>query len=133
VADLSGCHWRSRTIARISYLSWQEWQDCRDQRIAIAMRREIDVWWVQLIGGIITLALGFWAAGYYGRSAVLLVAWIAAWAIIRGVRDIILAFRVREAPGDGLRRRHQGRVSWSGPLRARASPRRMRTRTSWAL
>jgi uncharacterized membrane protein HdeD (DUF308 family) len=64
---------------------------------AIAMRREIDVWWVQLIGGIITLALGFWAAGYYGRSAVLLVAWIAAWAIIRGVRDIVLAFRVREA------------------------------------
>jgi uncharacterized membrane protein HdeD (DUF308 family) len=60
------------------------------------MRREIDVWWVELIGGIITLALGFWAAGYYGRSAVLLVAWIAAWAIIRGVRDIILAFRVRE-------------------------------------
>jgi len=64
--------------------------------MSIASRRDVDVWWVQLIGGIITLALGFWAAGYYGRSAVLLVAWIAAWAIIRGVRDIILAFRVRE-------------------------------------
>jgi uncharacterized membrane protein HdeD (DUF308 family) len=63
---------------------------------AISARHEIDVWWLQLIGGIIELALGFWAAGYYGRSAVLLIAWVAAFTIIRGVRDIVLAFRVRE-------------------------------------
>ena len=63
---------------------------------AISARREVEVWWLQLIGGIIELALGFWAAGYYGRSAVLLVAWVAAFAIIRGVRDIVTAFRVRE-------------------------------------
>ena len=50
----------------------------------------------QLVGGIIEIALGFWAAGYYGRSAVLLVAWVAAFATIRGVRDIVFAFRVRE-------------------------------------
>jgi len=46
--------------------------------------------------GIIELLLGFWAAGYWGRSAVLLVAWVAAFTIIRGVRDIVLAFRLRE-------------------------------------
>jgi uncharacterized membrane protein HdeD (DUF308 family) len=63
---------------------------------AISARREIEVWWLQLVGGIIELALGFWAAGYYGRSAVLLVAWVAAFAVIRGVRDIVTAFRVRE-------------------------------------
>ena len=61
---------------------------------SIASRHEMDVWWLQLIGGIIELALGFWAAGYYGRSAVLLVAWVAAFAIIRGVRDIVFSFRV---------------------------------------
>jgi uncharacterized membrane protein HdeD (DUF308 family) len=44
---------------------------------AISLRREIEVWWIQLIGGLIQLGLGFWAAGYYGRSAVLLVAWVA--------------------------------------------------------
>jgi uncharacterized membrane protein HdeD (DUF308 family) len=65
--------------------------------IAISVRREIEVWWLQLVSGIIELALGFWAAGYYGRSAVLLVAWVAAIAIIRGIRDIVLAFRIREA------------------------------------
>ena len=64
--------------------------------ISLSTRHEIEVWWLQLIGGIIELALGFWAAGYYGRSSVLLVAWVAAFAIIRGVRDIVLAFRVRE-------------------------------------
>jgi len=64
--------------------------------IAIAARREIEVWWLQLIGGIVEVVLGFWAAGYYGRSAVLLVAWVAAFAIVRAVRDIVLAFRVRE-------------------------------------
>jgi uncharacterized membrane protein HdeD (DUF308 family) len=64
--------------------------------ISISTRDEINVWWLQLIGGIIELFLGFWAAGYYGRSAVLLIAWVAAFTIVRGVRDIVLAFRVRE-------------------------------------
>jgi len=47
---------------------------------AISARHEVEVWWLQLVGGIIELALGFWAAGYYGRSAILLVAWVAAFA-----------------------------------------------------
>src|SRR5262245_47077705 len=64
--------------------------------ISISTRHEIEVWWLQLVGGIIELVLGFWAAGYYGRSAVLLIAWVAAFAIIRGIRDIVLAFRIRE-------------------------------------
>lgn len=63
---------------------------------AISVRHEIEVWWLQLVGGIIELGLGFWAAGYYGRSAILLVSWVAAFAIIRGVRDILLAFRIRQ-------------------------------------
>jgi uncharacterized membrane protein HdeD (DUF308 family) len=68
---------------------------------AISARKEIEVWWLQLVSGIIELALGFWAAGYYGRSAVLLVAWVAAFAIIRGVTNIVLAFRVREVQHAG--------------------------------
>src|SRR5215471_14423819 len=35
---------------------------------SIAARNEISVWWLQLIGGIIEIALAFWAAGDYGRS-----------------------------------------------------------------
>jgi uncharacterized membrane protein HdeD (DUF308 family) len=61
---------------------------------SISARKEIEVWWLQLTGGIIELALGFWAAGYYGRSAVLLVAWVGAFTLIHGVMNIVLAFRV---------------------------------------
>jgi uncharacterized membrane protein HdeD (DUF308 family) len=64
--------------------------------VSISVRKEISVWWLQLIVGIIEVLLGFWAAGYYGRSAVLLIAWVVAIAVIRGIRDIVLAFRVRE-------------------------------------
>jgi uncharacterized membrane protein HdeD (DUF308 family) len=63
--------------------------------MSIASRHEVDVWWLQLIGGIILLFLGIWAAGDYGRSAVVLIAWVAAFALIRGVRDIVYAFRIR--------------------------------------
>lgn len=63
--------------------------------MAIAAKDEIEVWWLQLIGGIIEVLLGFWAAGDYGRSTVLLIAWVCAFALIRGVRDIVYAFRVR--------------------------------------
>jgi uncharacterized membrane protein HdeD (DUF308 family) len=61
---------------------------------AISARNEIEVWWLQLIGGIIELLLGFWTAGYYGRSAILLVAGVGAFAVVRGVMDIVLASRV---------------------------------------
>lgn len=64
--------------------------------MAFSIRKETDGWWLTLISGIIELALGFWAAGYYGRSALLLVAWVAAFTIIRGVTSIVTAFRVRE-------------------------------------
>jgi uncharacterized membrane protein HdeD (DUF308 family) len=62
---------------------------------AIGARNEISVWWLTLIGGIIEIVLAFWAAGYYGRSSILLVAWAAAFVLIRGIRDIVMAFRVR--------------------------------------
>ena len=68
---------------------------------SISLRRLTEAWWLQLIGGIIEVALGFWAAGYWGRSAVLLVAWVAAYAVIRGVREIALAFQVRELQHHG--------------------------------
>ena len=81
---------------------------------AISARRENDAWWLQLVGGIIELALGLWAAGYWGRSAILLVAWVAAFALIRGVRDIVLAFQVREI-------QHGAADAGTAPARPRAA------------
>ncbi len=63
---------------------------------AISMRHEVDTWWLQVIGGIILVLIGFWAAGSFSLSAFLLVVWTAAFALVRGVRDEMLAFHLRE-------------------------------------
>jgi uncharacterized membrane protein HdeD (DUF308 family) len=57
--------------------------------------RAFDLWWTGLIMGIIELMIGLWAAGYPGRSITLLVVWVGASAVCRGVMEIILAFRLR--------------------------------------
>ena len=59
------------------------------------MNHGAHLWWVGLIVGIAEILLGFWAAGYFRGSAILLVAWIAAMALLRGVTEIVMAFRLR--------------------------------------
>ena len=83
---------------------------------AVSARNEIEVWWLQLVGGIIEVVLGFWAGGYYGRSVLLLVAWVASFALIRGVRDIVLAFRIRalQQAEPRLRQRVSSQVAPAG-------------------
>jgi uncharacterized membrane protein HdeD (DUF308 family) len=61
---------------------------------AIATRHDFEVWWLQLIAGIAELGLGFWAAGYWSRSVVLLVAWIGASMLFRGITMVLLAFKL---------------------------------------
>jgi uncharacterized membrane protein HdeD (DUF308 family) len=51
--------------------------------------------WLRLITGGAELLLGLWAAAYWGRSATLLIAWIGALALIRGVTEIAFAFSLR--------------------------------------
>ena len=64
--------------------------------IALAMRHVSDLWWLLLIGAILQIVLGFWASGYPGRSAALLVLWVGIGAVIRGVANLVLAFQVRK-------------------------------------
>jgi uncharacterized membrane protein HdeD (DUF308 family) len=53
------------------------------------------LWWVGLIVGVVEILLAFWAAGYFRGSALVLVVWVAALTLARGVTEIILAFRLR--------------------------------------
>jgi uncharacterized membrane protein HdeD (DUF308 family) len=53
------------------------------------------LWWVGLIVGVVEILLAFWAAGYFRGSALVLVVWVAALTLMRGVTEIILAFRLR--------------------------------------
>ncbi|MGH2906757.1 MAG: HdeD family acid-resistance protein [Solirubrobacterales bacterium] len=60
------------------------------------MDREVDLWWLTLVLGIIEVGLAFWAAGYFGRKVVLLIIFVAAAALARGITQIVLAFQLRE-------------------------------------
>ena len=63
---------------------------------ALDARSLNDGWWVQALSGLIELGLGFWAAGYWDRSATLLVAFVGAMALLRGINEFVLAFRLHE-------------------------------------
>jgi uncharacterized membrane protein HdeD (DUF308 family) len=63
-----------------------------DIGIAFATKPENDLWWLQLLLGIAEVLIGFWAVGYSGRSAALLVVWVGASALARGISSIFLGF-----------------------------------------
>ena len=52
-------------------------------------------WWVLLLVGLAQLAIGFWAAGSWNVSVVLLVSWVAAGALVTGIGQISSAFLIR--------------------------------------
>jgi len=64
----------------------------------LALRHEVELWWMQLVAGIFEILLGIWAMGYPGRSSALLLAWIGIGAMIRGTVEIISAFQLKKDP-----------------------------------
>jgi uncharacterized membrane protein HdeD (DUF308 family) len=66
--------------------------------------RSVPGWWIQLVSGLVELGLGFWAAGSWRVSATLLVAFVGAMALIRGVTQIALAFSLHSI-GEAAQRR----------------------------
>jgi len=63
--------------------------------VAALSNRSVEMWWLTLVNGIIQIAIAFWAIGYPGRSAKLLVLWVGISALMRGFSEIALAFQVR--------------------------------------
>jgi uncharacterized membrane protein HdeD (DUF308 family) len=73
-----------------------------DAMYGLMSRGEAEYWWVGLIIGTIEILLGFWAAGNFGREAVLLVVWIGAGALARGVTELTLAAALHRINKEGL-------------------------------
>jgi len=72
--------------------------------ISIAVKEDNEMWWLQLILGIVEVLIGFWAVGYTGRSVALLVIWVGASALARGISSIVLGFGLHST-GKELRKR----------------------------
>ena len=71
---------------------------CFDIVMALA-GSAVSGWWVLLICGLIELGLGFWAAGSWNVSVVVLVAWVAAGAMVHGIGEIALGFQIHQGRG----------------------------------
>jgi uncharacterized membrane protein HdeD (DUF308 family) len=67
-----------------------------DVGLAVALKREAGSWWLQLLVGVAEILIGFWAAGNFGHKTILLVAWVGALALTRGISAITFAFAARE-------------------------------------
>jgi uncharacterized membrane protein HdeD (DUF308 family) len=71
-----------------------------DLTVAFMTKDEFDLWWLQLILGIVEIVLAFWVAGSFRQSAILLVVYVGVIALSRGITELFLAFKLR-----GLRKR----------------------------
>jgi uncharacterized membrane protein HdeD (DUF308 family) len=71
-----------------------------DISVAFMTRAEFDLWWVQLVAGIIEIGLAFWVAGNFREKAILLLVYVGIVALSKGITDIFLAFKLRSLKHD---------------------------------
>jgi len=71
-----------------------------DLTVAFMTKGYFDLWWVQLMLGIIEILFAFWVAGSFRNKVILLVVYVGIVALSRGITEIFLAFKLKS-----LRRR----------------------------
>ena len=74
-----------------------------DFATAFLTKPEVDLWWVQLVVGIVEILLAFWVAGNFRESTILLVVYVGVMALTRGITELIIAFKLRGSGGLRLR------------------------------
>jgi uncharacterized membrane protein HdeD (DUF308 family) len=74
---------------------WFLFKGILDIMAAFALKRANELWWIQLIVGLIELGLAFWVAGDFNEQVILLVVYVGAMCLAKGITDILLAFRLR--------------------------------------
>lgn len=70
-----------------------------DLTVAFVTKGEFELWWLHLVAGLIEIGLAFWVAGDWQSKAILLVVYVGIVALMRGITEIFMAFKLR-----GLRR-----------------------------
>ena len=70
-----------------------------DVTVAFLTRTAFELWWIQLIVGIIEIVLAFAVAGNFREQAILLVVFVGVIALTRGITELILAFKLKGLKG----------------------------------
>jgi uncharacterized membrane protein HdeD (DUF308 family) len=68
---------------------------------AIMTRPLFDLWWIQLLVGILEIVLAFWVAGHFRNEVILLVAYVGIMSVFRGITELILAFKLKGLQAHG--------------------------------
>jgi uncharacterized membrane protein HdeD (DUF308 family) len=66
-----------------------------DLTVAFMTKDEFDLWWLQLVLGIVEILLAFWVSGSFRTSAIFLVAYVGIIALSRGITELFVAFKLR--------------------------------------
>jgi uncharacterized membrane protein HdeD (DUF308 family) len=66
-----------------------------DIMVSFVAKGALDIWWLQLVIGILEIVLAFWVAGSFRRSVILLVVYVGVIALSRGITEIFVAFKLR--------------------------------------
>jgi uncharacterized membrane protein HdeD (DUF308 family) len=64
---------------------------------AFMFREANDLWWLNLLAGILMIILAFWTGGqFFIEKAYVLLAFAGIWSLMQGVIDIVRAFQIRK-------------------------------------
>ena len=66
-----------------------------DLTVAFITKDEFELWWLQLVIGLIEILLAFWVAGDFNEKAILLVIYVGIIALSHGITEIFLAFKLK--------------------------------------
>jgi uncharacterized membrane protein HdeD (DUF308 family) len=70
-----------------------------DLTSAFLTKDAFELWWLQLIIGLLEIFLAFWVAGSFRKETILLVVYVGVMALTRGITEIFFAFKLRRARG----------------------------------
>jgi uncharacterized membrane protein HdeD (DUF308 family) len=70
-----------------------------DVVVAFVTKGQFELWWLQLVAGIVEILLAFWVAGNFREKAILLVIYVGVVALTRGITEIFLALKLRGLRG----------------------------------
>jgi len=65
-----------------------------DIMVSFVAKSQFELWWLQLVLGIIEVLLAFWVAGDFKKKAILLVVYVGIVALTRGITELFLAFKL---------------------------------------
>lgn len=73
-----------------------------DVTVSFVTKAEFELWWMQLVVGLIEIGLAFWVAGNFRNKVILLVVYTGLVCLSKGLTNLFLAFKLRSGPS-GLR------------------------------